>query len=129
MASHIERRKFLATLGGVAAAWAVAARAQQAALPVIGFVHPASHDAVAHRVGAFRRGLKDTGYVEGGATAGGWSKMSDEPLAREREQQRKRTGGKQHVTVKHIHQQVKSLGNDNLEPCGRKNTVNAERLE
>jgi ABC-type uncharacterized transport system substrate-binding protein len=40
-------------------------RAQQAALPVIGFVHPASPEAVAHRVGAFRRGLKDTGYVEG----------------------------------------------------------------
>src|SRR6266700_3664488 len=64
MASHIERRKFLATLGG-AATWPLAARAQQPVVPVIGFLSAASPDGYTDRVRAFRQGLRDAGYVEG----------------------------------------------------------------
>ena len=65
MASHIERRKFLATLGGAAAAWPLAARAQQPATPVIGFLHGGSPVAWADPLRGFQRGLKDAGFVEG----------------------------------------------------------------
>jgi putative ABC transport system substrate-binding protein len=64
MASHIERRKFLATLGG-AAAWPVAARAQQAAMPVIGFLSSRSPSESTGVVAAFRQGLGEMGFVEG----------------------------------------------------------------
>ena len=66
MASHIGRRKFLATLGGAAAAWPLAARAQQPAMPVVAFVTPSERDSFPPRyVAAFRKGLSDTGYIEG----------------------------------------------------------------
>jgi putative tryptophan/tyrosine transport system substrate-binding protein len=64
--SGLRRREFLMLLGGVAAAARpLSARAQQPAMPVVGFLENRSPDAVVERLRAFRQGLKDTGHVEG----------------------------------------------------------------
>jgi putative ABC transport system substrate-binding protein len=61
----VRRREFITIVGGTAATWPLVARAQQGGMPVIGFLHTASPEQNVKRLAAFRKGLSDTGFVEG----------------------------------------------------------------
>jgi putative tryptophan/tyrosine transport system substrate-binding protein len=61
----MKRREFIALLGGAAATWPLAGRAQQAAIPVVGFINPASAQNYTRQLAAFLKGLAESGYVDG----------------------------------------------------------------
>ena len=76
------RREFITLLGVAAVTWPLAARAQQPAMPVIGFLDSRSSNAMGNRLGGFRQGLKELGFAEGENASANWSKADSDAAAR-----------------------------------------------
>jgi putative tryptophan/tyrosine transport system substrate-binding protein len=65
MRNHLRRREFILLGGGAAAVWPLVARAQRAAMPVVGYLSPSTPETYVNFAAAFRAGLSETGFVEG----------------------------------------------------------------
>jgi hypothetical protein len=77
----MRRREFIAGLGGTAAGWPLAVRAQQPALPVIGFLCSESVHLFGYQLAAFHRGLSEGGYVDGREIVGALPKLAEKAVA------------------------------------------------
>jgi putative ABC transport system substrate-binding protein len=81
---HMRRREFISLLGGAAAAWPLAARAQQPVVPVVGFLNSTSPDPSLQRAAAFRQGLAEVGFIDrqNVSTVFRWAEFQDSQLPR-----------------------------------------------